>query len=206
MGWTCGTPTLSEFRVRKPVSGVRLPVLTDTYKLFIESDPNLAADDEWVTMLVSSIDYNSTCGADSAIAFTLSATPIFNPATSAPIALSQYFVGGPIRWYERMEYGPVIDATTSQAYIGTRSLSLGEINLTPAIGPMPDTSSFAFTYYNASGTVLTPGVSLVTDVRSIGLNLTTVTEDITSLAGSTKRARSNIPVTTRVALRNSIRP
>jgi hypothetical protein len=180
--------------------------LSDTFLLFVDSDPNMAADDEWVTMLVSSIDFNSTCGADSAIAFTLSAEPIFNPSSGQKIVISQHWVGGPVKWYERVEYGPVIDPATNQAYIGTRSLSIGEANLTPVIGPMPDTSSFSFTYYAANGTVLTPGVSLPIDVRSIGLNLTAITEDVGSLAGSTKRAKSTIPVTTRVALRNAMRP
>jgi prepilin-type N-terminal cleavage/methylation domain-containing protein len=62
MSTTCGTPTLTEFRVRKPVIGVREPVVTDGFLLFVENDPNYGLDDQWVTMNVTSIDLNSTCG------------------------------------------------------------------------------------------------------------------------------------------------
>ena len=204
MGITCGTPTLTEFRVRKPITGVRDPVLSDGFLLFLEVTPDIAQDDQWVTMLVNNIDLNSTCGADSAIAFTLSATPLMAPSTD--MTLAQHMVGGPVRWYERMEYGPVVDGTTNEAFIGARSLSLSQATLMPMIGPLADTTAFKFIYYNSAGTVLNPGVAAPIDVRSIGLTLTTATTRPTSLAGSTNRSIVSIPESTRVALRNAVRP
>jgi prepilin-type N-terminal cleavage/methylation domain-containing protein len=204
MGVTCGTPTTTEFKIKKTsIIGVRRPVDTDGLLLFLENDPNLGADDQWVPMLVQSINQNDMCGADSAITFTLSAAPIWEPPSTA-IAISQHFVGGPIRWYERVEYGPILSG--GEAYIGVRSLSLGEGTLTPIIGPLPDTSSFAFTYYNAAGTAVAATAIAPIDVRSIGLSLTTVSTSVASLAGSTKRSRLQTLVTTRIALRNAIRP
>jgi hypothetical protein len=203
LGITCGTPTLTEFRVRKPIVGVRDPLLTDGFLLFLDSDPNQAGDDQWVPMLVQSIDPNSTCGSDPAIRFTLSATPIYTPP-STDMAISQHFVGGPIRWYERLEYGPFVAG--SQAFIGVRSLSLGETVLTPVIGPLPDTDSFGFTYYNSAGTVLDPASAPPITVRTIGLSIKTVSNHEVSLAGSTKRALTRDSVQTRIALRNAIRP
>lgn len=206
LGITCGTPTLTEFRVRKPILGQRDPLLTDGVLLFLESDPNYGLDDQWVAMAVTSIDLNSTCGADSAIAFTLSATPIVNPAVSTPMAISQHFVGGPVRWFERIEYGPVTDATTSEVFLGARSLSLSQATLSPVAGPLPDTTGFALVYYNSAGAVLNPATANRLDVRSIGVTITTVAPAPVSLAGSTKRARRTYPLTTRVALRNTLRP
>jgi len=146
MGITCGTPTLTEFRVLKPVLGLREPLLTDRFVLFLEKDPNAGFDDQWVNMVVQSIDLNSDCGGVAAIAFTLAATPVLDPGlTNTDMALTNHRVGGPIRWYERVEYGPYVDPGTNQAFLGFRSVSLGEVNLQPVIGPLTDTTSFTFT-------------------------------------------------------------
>jgi prepilin-type N-terminal cleavage/methylation domain-containing protein len=206
LGTTCGTPTLTEFRIRKPVWGVRPPVATDGFLLYVESDPNLGVDDQWAPLVVSSIDFNSTCGADSAIALTLTGPPIVDPGSGTAMAISQYFVGGPIRWYERMEYGPVIDPVSHQSFVGARSLSLGEPTLRAVIGPIVDTMAFTFTYYGPTGTVLNPASASPLNVRSIGVSLTTIGQRVTSLAGTTKRVFYRFPVSTRVALRNTLRP
>jgi prepilin-type N-terminal cleavage/methylation domain-containing protein len=206
LGTTCGTPTLSEFRIRKPVLGLRPPLGTDGFLLYVESDPNLALDDQWVPLVVSAIDFNSTCGADSAIALTLAGPPVIDPGSGTAMAISQYFVGGPVRWYERMEYGPMIDPVSHKSFVGARSLSLGEPMLRAVIGPIVDTSAFTFTYFDPTGTVLNPASATPIDVRSIGVSLTTIGERVTSLAGTTKRTFYRFPVTTRVALRNTLRP
>lgn len=205
-GITCGTPTLTEFRVRKPVLGLREPLLTDGFLLFVENDPNQGLDDQWVAMSVVSINVNSTCGPDPAIAFTLASAPLADPGSGTPIAISNHFVGGPVRWFERVEYGPVIDAATGLAWIGTRSLSLGQGALTPVIGPMPDTTAFALDYFAADGTTLDPALASPLAVRSLGVRITGVAPVTTSLAGTSRRARQPTTVATRVALRNTLRP
>jgi len=206
LGITCGTPTLSEFRVRKPIIGQRNPLLTDGFLLFVESDPNLGTDDQWVAMTVSNIDLNSTCGADSAIAFTLSATPIVEPTASIPLAISMHFVGGPVRWFERIEYGPVTDPATNEIFLGARSLSLSQTTLIPAAGPLPDTTGFELSYFDAAGSILDPASADPLLVRSIGVTIRTSSGAPVSLAGSSTRARRTFPLTTRVALRNTLRP
>jgi len=205
-GTTCGTPTLFEFRIRKPAMGLRTPVLTDGFLLFVESDPNFGADDQWVGLSVSSIDYNSTCGADSAIKLTLSSEPLVDPGVGTKLALSQYFVGGPLRWYERLEYGPVVDPATNLGWIGVRSLSLGQATLSPVIGPMPDTLSFALTYFQADGSPLNPATANPLQVRSIGVGVVGTTSNSVSLAGTTNRSRRQMRLATTIALRNTLRP
>jgi len=203
MGVTCGTPTLTEFRIRTPVVGLRDPQPTDGFLLFLESDPNLAADDQWVPMSVASIDYGSSCGGEPAIALRLSAPPIVNPTTSQSMALSQHFVGGPVRWFERIEYGPHLDPSSGQAYLGVRSLSLGQAALAPLVGPFPDTTSFLFEYVGTGGSISPPGPAAA--VRSIVLVLTGQTDPV-SLAGGSIRSQVPSVVVARVALRNALRP
>ena len=200
-GFTCGAPTLGELRIRKPVLGARPPALSDGFLLFVESDPNYRLDDQWVAMSVVGIDPASSCGADSAIALTLGATPVLDPGAGTAMALSQLFVGGPIRWYERVEYGALIDPDDGLAYVGVRSLSRGETQLRPIIGPLADTSGFNLTYYAADGMVLDPGLAPPTAVRSVGIDI----GRITSRLGGRSGARG-LAVSTRVALRNALRP
>jgi hypothetical protein len=123
------------------------------------------------------------------------------------VRASDVFVGGPVRWFEVMEYGPYIDPTTSRTYLGARSLNKNEAALKPMIGPLPDSTGFALTYYAADGTVLNPATATNKIlVRSIGITMTGTTTAPQSLAGSSSRARKTVPVFTRVALRNILRP
>lgn len=205
LGITCGTPTLTEFRIRRGIIGQRVPVLTDRVLLFLEFDPNAGFDDYWVPMTVSAIDLNSTCdGTDPAIRFTLSATP--EVASGTAMALTNHRVGGPIRWFEDVEYGVVTDASTGQFFLGRRSHSLSEAALTPVVGPLTDANAFSLRYFNAAGTQLTAASAPVINVRSMEIRLRTTSESRVSLAGSTSRNISNFPTVTRVALRNALRP
>jgi len=205
LGFTCGTPSLTTLTIRKPTFGIRGPLLTDGFLLFVESDPNYSLDDQWVPLQIASIDSTATCGGQPAITFTLAAPPELDPVAHTAIAISQVFVGGPIRWYERVEYGPWVDASGA-AYVGFRSLSLGQRELSPILGPLIDTTGFALTYYSATGTVLNPQLAAPASVRSIGLDLHGATASPVSLAGSTKRSQAVTSVSTRVALRNTLRP
>lgn len=204
MAITCGTPTLTEFKIRKPITGQRLPRDTDEFLLFVENDPNAGFDDQWLPMAVTVIDANSTCGSDPAMTLTLSDAPTIDGTTA--MAIPQHRVGGPVRWYERVEYGPYIDGTSGLAFIGVRSISLGETSMSPIIGPLPDTMHFALSYFSAAGALLDPAITNPLRVRSIGVGITTLTDRAGSLAGSTSRSTKQYPMYTRVALRNTLRP
>jgi prepilin-type N-terminal cleavage/methylation domain-containing protein len=206
LGLTCGTPTLTAFTIRKPVMGIRGPLITDGFLLFVESDPNYGLDDQWVPMQVTVIDSTASCGGQAAITFTLAAPPELDPVAHTAIAISQVFVGGPIRWYERVQYGAWRDPADGVAYLGFRSLSLGQRELSPILGPLVDTTGFALTYYSANGDVLDPQSASPVRVRSIGLDIHGATAAEVSLAGSTRRSPAVTSVSTRVALRNSLRP
>lgn len=213
LGITCGTPTIvgpvAEFRIRRATFGQRVPLITDRFRLFLELDVNLASDDQWIPMVVTNIDLSSTCdGSEPAIRFT-AVTPQVDlgpPAGLSDIVLSNHRIGGPIRWFEQVEYHTATDATTGELFVTRRSISLGEAVGQPIIGPLAGTGGFALTYYDAAGNVVNPTTANPLVVRSIDVAIRTTTNSNVSLAGSTTRAVSNFPVVTRVSLRNSLRP
>lgn len=205
LGITCGTPTLTEFSIRRNTIGQRIPLLSDRFLLFLEFDPNAAFDDQWVPMKVTAVDLNATCdGTDPAITFTLATAPQIAPGVN--MALTNWRLGGPIRWFEEVEYAPVTDGATGEVFVGRRSVSLGEAAFQPIIGPLANTAAFSLVYYDAAGTVLNPASANRLAVRSIEVRLTTSTNANVSLGGSTRRANSTFPVVSRVSLRNSLRP
>jgi prepilin-type N-terminal cleavage/methylation domain-containing protein len=199
---TCGTPDPMIFKVRRPVVGQRNPLLTDRVLLFLEVQVSNGLDDRWVEMDVTAIDLNSTCDGDPAIEFTVSDEPDLYPGEDMVVTNMQG--GGPIRWFEEVEYAPV--SSGGEWFVGRRSISLGEATFTPVIGPLSGSTGVGFTYYGVAGTALDPTTAAPRDVRSIGIRITTVTEGEVSLAGSTNRVIGVFPVVARVSLRNALRP
>lgn len=204
LGVTCGTPTPLEFRVRLPVLGFRRPLPTDGFLLFVDNTRGIAQDDQWVPLAVSRIDEASQCDGQPAIALTLASVPEVAPGIA--MAISQHFVGGPIRWYERVEYAPLLDPASGQAFLGVRSLSLGEPGLLPVIGPMPDTASFRLEYFAGSGAALDPATARVEDVRSIGVVVTGLVPGSRLPGGVGRMGPDQVTVSGRAALRNTLRP
>ncbi len=201
LGVTCGTPTLNSFRIRKPAMGFRAPLLTDGFMLYVESDPNTWLDDQWVPLTVTDINYNSTCGADEAIELT-TATPVMAPGVN--MALSQYFVGGPVRYYERMAV-VLYTETDGQPYLGARSLSLSEPGFRPVAGPLDPGIGLRFQYYNRAGVLLDPTATQPREVRAVDIQVVGLSRQPISLAGTVPIAKGVVATRTRVALRNTLR-
>lgn len=201
IGYSCGTPTLTEIRIRKPPQGIREPLETDGFLLFVETDKNAGFDDQWLGIVVTAVDKNSTCGADPAIAITYQ-TPYWAPGQ--PMVLSQVFVGGPVRYYERMRFGAFVDAD-GRTYMGARSVSLGELAYRAVAGPLNPATPIWFRYYARNGTQLAPGVANPVDVRTIDIELRGIARDSVNLAGTMPRRTGAMTLQTRVALRNTLR-
>ena len=198
--------SLTELRIRTPFFGMRDPVGTDSFRLFVENDRNRGDDDQWVSLDVRDIDQSSSCGADAAWRLVLNGAPVHVPGGTNDILVSEVFNGAPVRWFERVEYGPVVDAN-NRTWVGARTLNLGQNTLTEMLGPLPDSTGFALIYYDADNVVLSPtNAANKAKVRSIGVTLIGSTTSPVSLSGSSTRSRGNSTVYTRVALRNSLRP
>ncbi len=201
IGITCGTPTLTNFRIRKPAGGFRQPLLTDGFLLFVESDPNTWLDDQWVPLTVTDIDYNATCGADSAISLT-TAIPTMAPGVN--MALSQYFVGGPIRFYERMAIRLFTDGD-GFTYLGARSISLNEPFNRAVAGPLDPAIGLRFQYFNRAGVTIDPAVTHPREVRTIDIQVVGLSRRPINLAGTLPLQTTAMTTRTRVALRNTLR-
>lgn len=197
---TCGTPTLNEWRIRKPVYGMRLPLLTDGFQLYVENDENTGADDQWVPLVVTAIDYNGLCGADSAIILTTN-TPDYSGVN---LTLSQIFVGGPVRYYERMRFGSFVDAD-GLTYVGAYSVSLGEAAYRAVAGPIDAANGLRFRYFARDLTELAPGVANPADARTMEVRIVGQSRSSVNLAGGTTRGTRAMQTTTRVALRNTLK-
>jgi hypothetical protein len=89
-------------------------------------------------------------------------------------------------------------------YLGARSVSQGEANYRAIAGPLDAGLGVRFTYYNKNGIQVVPGVGQPVDVRTVELIIVGQTGSPVALAG-TRLATRNMPTTTRVALRNTLR-
>lgn len=198
---TCGTPMLGEWRIRKPAYGMRAPLLTDGFMLYVENDPNTGIDDQWVPLVVTAIDANGLCGTDSAYVLT-TATPEVAPGVN--LTLSNVFVGGPVRFYERIRFGSFVDAD-GLTYVGARSVSLGEASYRGVAGPIAAVGGLTFRYFARDGTLLDPAIVAPVTVRSIEVNIVGQTRNPATLAGTLPRVTRGMTTVTRVALRNTLK-
>jgi prepilin-type N-terminal cleavage/methylation domain-containing protein len=199
---TCGTPSLTEWRIRKPPYGMRAPAVTDGFMLYVENDPNTGIDDQWIPLVVTAIDPNGLCGTDSAIVLT-TAAPQTSPAVN--LTLSQVFVGGPVRFYEVMRFGSFVDAD-GLTYVGARSISAGEGAYRAVAGPIVEgTTGLRFLYYNRSAATLNPVSANPVTVRAVEVQITGTTRTAATLAGTLPRTNRTMFTRTRVALRNTLR-
>jgi len=197
---TCGTPTLNEWRIRKPSYGMRAPALTDGFMLYVENDPNQGADDQWVPLVVTAIDAG-LCGTDSAYILT-TATP--QVSTGVNLTLANVFVGGPVRFYEVMRFGSFVDAD-GLTYIGARSISAGEGAYRAVAGPIAAGTGLALRYWDRNLNLLDPSIAAPISVRTLEVEITGATRNTVTLAGTLPRTNRSMKTTTRVALRNTLR-
>ena len=204
-GSTCGTPSLTEWRIRKPAHGMRAPTVTDGFMIYVENDPNTGVDDQWVPLVVTAIDPNGLCGGgspDSAYILT-TVEPEVTPG-GADVTLANVFVGGPIRFYEVMRFGSFVD-TDGLRYVGARSISAGEGAYRAVAGPIASANGLEFWYYNRNATQLDPSVAAPVTVRAIEVRITGATRSAATLAGTLPRTNRTMFTRTRVALRNTLR-
>lgn len=195
MGIFCQVdPTLTELRIAKPLFAHRDPQTTDTFLLFTDGEKLISADDQWLPLPVASIDPNSTCGGRPAMALTLTSPTKVN--------MGVVIMGAPVRYFETMEYGIMV--TGGRAWLGARSLSKGEVNLTPVLGPLQNPGGFSLRYFDNAGNVVAAGGDPRL-VRRVEITLNGETEGRVSLAGATQSQPAAWQLVTQVSLRNTLR-
>jgi hypothetical protein len=166
-----------------------IAALQDSLLLYVEGDPNISTDDQWLPLRISAVGA-STCGAAPAIALTIS------PAITIP--LTQIVLDAPVRTFEVMELG--ILNSGGQNWLGVRSVSAGQ-TLQPALGPITATG-LQFDYYDAAGAV----TANRTAVRSIQITVRGQTDRTVRAAGQSTAQVALDSLSTRITLRNAPHP
>lgn len=172
--------------------GYRNPVAGDRFMLFVENDPDIATDDGWLERPIANVIQNQTCP-DGSASFR------FNIATNLPTTpdtVAMLTVGSPVRTYELMEIGELVQG--GETWLGARSISAGQ-TFQPVLGPLA-TGGVAFAYRTSGGVA---GATALT-VRSIQLTLTGITDDIVAAgAGTSAWTRATEQLVTTIQLRNA---
>jgi prepilin-type N-terminal cleavage/methylation domain-containing protein len=195
IGFVCQTPTNNEVRIlASSWSGLRAPDPggKDDGYVFIDGDENKSIDDAWQPVTITGVT-NSTCGANAAYA--LAINPTVAVLTTVP-------VNTPVRLYEIMELS--MYATGGQWWLGARSVSAGEVNPQPLVGPLDATANAGFNLsYRDGNNAVTADLTSVKSIRigMKGLSSYNVASGTGSTLGQLQETDS-----TQVVLRNAFRP
>lgn len=201
LGFTCLAPAATELRLqtatylapRWPEAGI------DSVSIFVEGDPSVAEDDAWIRAAVTG-QANSSCGDGTpAVALTL-AHP---DAALGTAALQRTSIGAPVRIFEVMEIQYY--RSEGRSWLGMRSVSRGEI-IQPLLGPLADSAAgrrgFTLAYLDENDV----STAAMSDVRSITIGFHGVTDRAVWSRGGPRPIVDSLALTTRVALRNALRP
>jgi prepilin-type N-terminal cleavage/methylation domain-containing protein len=195
LGFVCQV-TATEIRVLKDQwSAYRDPVATrDAAYIFIENDPALTSDDAWLQENITGVNMASTCGANNAIALTVS--PNLTPAL--------VLIGTPVRTFEVMKLSLYVEG--GKSWLGAQSVSGGDPSLQPLLGPLKDdngvTAGLNFTYLDAAGAV----TAVPANVKSVVLTVRGVSQHAMSRSGGSYAGVGTDSLVTQVSLRNAFRP
>ena len=129
-----------------------------------------------------------------------SAIPAGLLITSAT-AFGNMFVGGPVRAFELMQMRSYTSGGKTWLGMRSRPLTVGT-TLEPVLGPLSGTATgLVLTYRDASNTTTT----VADNVRSIQVSLQSASDEMVRTTGRYAKMDS-LTMTTRVALRNALRP
>ena len=173
-------------------SGLRAPDAgRDDGYVFRDINPDLNTDDVWQRVTITAVAA-STCGALGAYRFTIS------PAVPA---IGTVPTGTPVRLYEEMELS--LYPSGGESWLGARSVSAGEVNPQPLLGPLDAATGFGLDYFDASGATTT----VPANVKSIRVSVKGLSYDNVAMHGtSSQLGRMQQSDTTQVTLRNAFRP
>jgi prepilin-type N-terminal cleavage/methylation domain-containing protein len=207
MGFTCslsGAAGASGELVVRNATARYLRTLTtsDSLMLYVENDPSTPADDMWLPAGITAAPGNQSCPDGSAgTQYRFTIPPLL--AVTADAAFGNMVIGGPVRAFEVMQMRSYVSGR--QAWLGMRSASVPNSSIQPILGPLSQGSGRArglsLTYWNVNNLA----TSVPNEVRSIQVALKSVTDEPVRTTGR-YAAIDSLTLTTRVALRNALRP
>jgi prepilin-type N-terminal cleavage/methylation domain-containing protein len=177
---------------------LRAPRATDSLLVFAESDPATGSDDAWIHLGIVSAGAGSCPDGQAGIA--LGVAP---PAALDPAALARVTPGSPARLAEVMQMRYY--RSGGKSWFGMRSVSTGEV-ITPVAGPLADSSAgvrgLTLVYRNAPDVPTSDPAA----VRAVEIALLGVTDQPVHGRDLRRPLVDSFALTTRVALRNALRP
>ena len=176
----------------------RAPRATDSLLVFAESDPATASDDAWIHLGIVSAGAGSCAGGQAGIAIGVAA-----PAPLDPAALARVTLGSPVRLAEVMQMRYY--RSGGKSWFGMRSVGTGEA-ITPVAGPLADSSAgvrgLTLVYRDAADAPTSDPAA----VRAVEVALVGVTDQPVHGRDPRRPLVDSFALTTRVALRNALRP
>jgi prepilin-type N-terminal cleavage/methylation domain-containing protein len=176
----------------------RAPRATDSLLVFAESDPATGSDDAWIHLGIVSAGAGSCPDGQAGIA--LGVAP---PAALDPAALARVTPGSPARLAEVMQMRYY--RSGGKSWFGMRSVSTGEV-ITPVAGPLADSSAgvrgLTLVYRSAADAPISDPAA----VRAVEIALLGVTDQPVHGRDLRRPLVDSFALTTRVALRNALRP
>jgi hypothetical protein len=200
-GRVCGVAAGPPAEIVVPQSSwesARAPRATDSLLVFAESDPATGSDDAWIHLGIVSAGAGSCPGGEAGIAVRVAA-----PAPLDPAALARVTPGAPVRLAEVMQMRYY--RSGSKSWFGMRSVGTGEA-ITPVAGPLADSSAsgrgLTLVYRDAADAPTSDPAA----VRTVEVALLGVTDQPIHGRDLRRPLVDSFALTTRVALRNALRP
>jgi prepilin-type N-terminal cleavage/methylation domain-containing protein len=177
---------------------LRAPRATDSLLVFAESTPATGADDAWIHLGIVSVGVGSCPGGEAGFAVRVAAPPPLDPA-----ALDRVTPGSPARLAEVMQMRYY--RSGGKSWFGMRSVSTGEA-ITPVAGPLADSSAgvrgLTLVYRDAADAPTSDPAA----VRAVEIALVGVTDQPVHGRDLRSPLPDSFALTSRVALRNALRP
>jgi prepilin-type N-terminal cleavage/methylation domain-containing protein len=198
LGFVCSM-TATQIVIRaSSYQGLRAPTTTDSVAVYVEDLPNTSSDDVWIHGRITAIA-NQNCP-DGAAGTRLT---VAYPAWEAGKVVTRVVLGGPVRVFEPMEMQYY--QSGGKSWLGMHSLSTGEA-IQPILGPLADSTAgqrgFTLSYLDAKDVP----TAVVDNIRSVVITLKGVTEAPVRPTGYGSSAVDSLTLSTRLALRNALRP
>ena len=198
MGLVCSIGATQIVMKAASYQGIRQPTTTDSVAVYVEDKSNTATDDVWIHGSITGVVAQNCPDGKAGTRLTV-AYPLWEAGNVA----ARVKLGGPVRIFEPMEIQYY--AANGRSWLGMRSLSTGEA-MQPILGPLADNvggqSGFTLTYLDVNGNP----TAVLNDVRSIDVSFRGVTDVPVRRTSSGGTVVDSMTLTTRVALRNALRP
>ncbi len=181
--------------------GLRTITTTDSLMLYVENDPSTATDDLWITVGLAVAPVAQNCpNGDAGLRFRIGWPVGMVPGIATVLDVNNMPLGAPVRAFEVMQMRSYVSG--GKAWLGMRSRPGAGNPIEPVLGPLANAAEgLAFTYRNSTNGL----AALPADVRSIEVSLRSVSDGVNRSTGTYAKVDS-LTMTTRVALRNALRP